>query len=65
MSGLTKRQFSKIDLKQISNQLFVSIVKYGKIVDSLYNEQLRKKYGELYNDFLNLEKQINEETAKK
>lgn len=64
--GLQRRQPSdNNDTKTITNELFVSIVRYGKIVDNLYSEQLREKYGELYKQFLKLEEEINEEISKR
>lgn len=65
--GLQRRQVASesTDAKTISNELFVSIIKYGKIVDNLYSDQLREQYGELYGQFLKLEKELNEEIAKR
>ncbi len=65
--GLQRRQVANesTDAKTISNELYVSIIKYGKIVDNLYSDQLREQYGELYGQFLKLEKELNEEIAKR
>lgn len=66
-SNLQRRQVMNelTDAKALSNELFVSIVRYGKIVDNLYNDQLREKYGDLYEQFLKLEKELNDEIEKR
>lgn len=65
--GLQRRQIANdsTDVKSITNELFISIVKCGKIVDNLYSDQLREQYGELYGQFLKLEKELNEEYARR
>lgn len=51
---------SKSDIKMISNELFVNLIKYGKIVQTLYDSQLKEKYCSFYKQFLQLEKQLND-----
>lgn len=56
---------NKNDIKLISNELFVNLVKYGKIVQSLYDNQLKEKYCSFYKQFLQLEKQLNNSLGQK
>lgn len=60
MQSLQRRQNKETtDVKMLSNELFVNLVKYGKVVQSLYNKQLKQKYASLYKQFVSLQKQLN------
>ena len=66
MPNLQRRQNKEAtDVKMLSNELFVSLVKYGKVVQSLYNNQLKQKYASLYRQFMALQKQLNETIKQK
>ena len=66
MQNLQRRKNSETtDVKILSNELFVNLVKYGKVVQSLYNKQLKQKYASLYRQFIALQKQLNETIEEK
>lgn len=66
MQNLQRRKNSETtDVKMLSNELFVNLVKYGKVVQSLYNKQLKQKYASLYRQFIALQKQLNETIEEK
>lgn len=66
MQNLQRRKKSETtDVKMLSNELFVNLVKYGKVVQSLYNKQLKQKYASLYRQFIALQKQLNETIEEK
>lgn len=66
MQNLQRRKNSETtDVKMLSNELFVNLVKYGNVVQSLYNKQLKQKYASLYRQFIALQKQLNETIEEK
>ena len=66
MQNLQRRKkLETTDVKMLSNELFVNLVKYGKVVQSLYNTQLKQKYASLYREFIALQKQLKETMEEK
>lgn len=66
MQNLQRRKNAETtDVKMLSNELFVNLVKYGNVVQSLYNKQLKQKYASLYRQFIALQKQLNETIEEK